>query len=213
MGGWVIRCCHYCPLSSPWGDSIVSRGTHGHCFNHLLWGWSTTNQPRDHTNVFQTFSHPFRFAALVLGFPPLIGVFGWRYSWGHIVLLVRFQPGSMIMFGDRTLQLVFPSWRYAPILCLEVDRHSSLGAAWSDLDLDTGARLANPGFTPSSYTAQWHTQAVWQSASQVYGSQLAGNNSSPAFPPPIRPNPILLSLSHSSSQGFQLAKLIIIGGL
>ena len=54
-------------------------------------------------------------------------------------MLMRFQPGSMIMFGDRTLQLVFPSWRYAPILSPEVDRHSSLGAAWSDLDLDTGA--------------------------------------------------------------------------
>ena len=56
-------------------------------------------------------------------------------------MLVRFQPGSMIMFGDTALQLVFPSWRYAPILSPEVDRHSSLGAAWSDLDLDTGARF------------------------------------------------------------------------
>ena len=138
------------------GETQLSRVEHTAIVSTICYeaGPQPTNQPTDHTNVFQTFSHPFRFAALVLRFPPLIGVFGWGYSWGHIVMLVRFQPGSMIIFGDRTLQLVFPSWRYAPILCLEVDRHSSLGAAWSDLELDTGARF----YALLIYSSVTHTQ-------------------------------------------------------
>ena len=91
----------------------------------------------------------------------------------------------------------------------------SLGAARSDLHLDTGA--AQPRFYAGPAHIQQLTDTHTHSAGQVYGSQLAGHNSSPA--PPLQSSSnssqcrsiLHFSRSHIGSQGFQLSKFIIIG--
>ena len=94
------------------------------------------------------------------------------------------------------------SWRYTAVFQRRwVGRwtHSSLGAARSDLHLDTGA--PQPRFYAlliySSSATHTHTHTVSHThthtvavhgAGQVYGSQLAGNNSSPDPTPAFSSN-------------------------
>ena len=123
-------------LLYPWGDSIVSLGTHGHCFNHLLRVSYTSNQQTNHyiSNIQPTIR--FRFADTLSCLDHVL-----EYCLG-IHIQTMFKAGGILQCSSGG------GWEGGHIAAWELPGAT---CTWTP-------ELPSPGFTPCSYTAlQRHT--------------------------------------------------------